>query len=121
MRAIVVTTGLFSIMLSPAPENCSLPADPGGSLVMWTECVLAHSPQAGPEPRTGGCGRIGAGGRSCLVPVSVAPGRSGLDLGPEWTRRWTATWRTAGDEVACSVRDLAHTRIADATPMRWFS
>ncbi|MEU5639210.1 TnsA-like heteromeric transposase endonuclease subunit [Streptomyces milbemycinicus] len=51
----------------------------------------------------------------------MAPGRSGLDLGPEWTRRWTATWRTAGNEASCTVRDLAHTRIADATPMRWFS
>ncbi|MGW6393847.1 TnsA-like heteromeric transposase endonuclease subunit [Streptomyces sp. NPDC055103] len=53
--------------------------------------------------------------------MSVAPGSGGLDLGAEWTRRWTATWRTAGDEVSCTVRDLAHTRIADGTPMRWFS
>ncbi|WP_246042732.1 hypothetical protein [Streptomyces globosus] len=53
--------------------------------------------------------------------MPVAPGSTGLDLGAEWTRRWTATWRTAGDEVSRTVRDLAHTRIADGTPMRWFS
>ncbi|RLV68344.1 Tn7 Tnp TnsA N domain containing protein [Streptomyces sp. CBMAI 2042] len=56
-----------------------------------------------------------------MVPVSVASGRAALALGPEWTRRWTATWRTTGDEVSCTVRDLARTPIADGTPMRWFS
>ncbi|MFG2815759.1 TnsA-like heteromeric transposase endonuclease subunit [Streptomyces sp. NPDC048410] len=53
--------------------------------------------------------------------MSVVPGRDGLGLGSGWTRRWTVTWRTASDEVSCTVRDLAHTPLAEGTPMRWFS
>jgi hypothetical protein len=30
-----------------------------------------------------------------------------LDLGAEWARRWTATWKYSGAEVTGAVRDLA--------------
>ncbi|MGB8943099.1 MAG: TnsA-like heteromeric transposase endonuclease subunit [Streptomyces sp.] len=78
-------------------------------------------PASPAEARGGGLWSHNCWWEDLLVPVSVARGRDGLGLGPEWTRRWTVTWRTAGDDVSCTVRDLAHTPLADGTPMRWFS
>ncbi len=56
-----------------------------------------------------------------LVPVSAGTGRASLDLGEDWPGRWTATWKTSGDQVSCSVRELARTPMADADPIRCFS
>ena len=56
-----------------------------------------------------------------LVPVSAEAGRAGLDLGGDWPGRWMAAWRTGGDQVSCSVRELAQTPMADADPIRCFS
>jgi hypothetical protein len=56
-----------------------------------------------------------------LRPVSVEAGRSGLDLSEDWPLRWTVTWRTGGDQMSCSVRDLAQTPVVDSDPIRWFS
>jgi len=38
--------------------------------------------------------------------AELAEVRGELDLAADWSRRWTAAWRYAGDEVACAVRDL---------------
>ncbi|MFF3733300.1 hypothetical protein ACFYXM_24020 [Streptomyces sp. NPDC002476] len=40
------------------------------------------------------------------MPTDVDAGRSGLDLGDGWTRRWTVSWRAGGDDASCSVHDL---------------
>jgi hypothetical protein len=47
-----------------------------------------------------------------LVPISAETGRAGLDLGEDWPGRWTATWKTSGDQVSCSVtqRDTINIR-----------
>ena len=47
--------------------------------------------------------------------------RGRLALGPQWTRQWTSTWRTAGGEVACAVRDLGAVLVAGCRPVRRFS
>jgi hypothetical protein len=47
--------------------------------------------------------------------------RGRLALGPQWSRRWTGTWRTSGGEVACAVRDLGSVRLAGCEPVRRFS
>ncbi len=47
--------------------------------------------------------------------------RAALDLGPDWTRRWTATWRYAGGELVSPVRDLGCVPVAGGEPMRRFS
>src|ERR1019366_466388 len=56
-----------------------------------------------------------------LVPVSAETGRAGLNLGEDWPGRWTATWKTSGDQVSCSVRELIQTPMANADPIRCFS
>jgi hypothetical protein len=56
-----------------------------------------------------------------LVPIPAETGRAGLDLGGDWPDRWTVTWKTSGDQVSCSVRELAQTPMADADPIRCFS
>jgi len=47
--------------------------------------------------------------------------RDALDLDRDWTRRWAATWRYAGDEVVSPVRDLGSMPVAGCEPMRRFS
>lgn len=44
-----------------------------------------------------------------------------LDLYPEWTRRWSVTWRYAGGEVTAPVRDLGSTPVTGCEPVRRFS
>jgi hypothetical protein len=46
--------------------------------------------------------------------------RGRLGLGPRWSRRWTARWRTSGGEVACAVRDLGGPR-GGCEPVRRFT
>jgi hypothetical protein len=55
-----------------------------------------------------------------LVPVFVDAGRCGLDLGEDWLRRWTVAWKTGGDQVSCSVRDLVQAPMVDSDPIRGF-
>jgi hypothetical protein len=47
--------------------------------------------------------------------------RGRVALGPAWLRRWTATWRVSGGEVACAVRDLGSVPAAGCEPVRRFS
>jgi hypothetical protein len=47
--------------------------------------------------------------------------RGALNVGQDWARRWTATWRYAGDEVTCAVRDLAGMPATGCQPVRRFS
>jgi hypothetical protein len=47
--------------------------------------------------------------------------RACLGLGPGWPRRWTATWRVSGGEVACAVRDLGAVPVAGCEPVRRFT
>lgn len=47
--------------------------------------------------------------------------RGALDVCPDWTRRWVATWRYAGDEVTSPVRDLGSMPVAGCEPVRRFS
>lgn len=35
-----------------------------------------------------------------------------LEVGQDWTRRWSAIWRYAGHEVVCAVHDLGSTPAA---------
>src|SRR6266566_8892997 len=44
-----------------------------------------------------------------------------LELGPEWPRRWTATWRVPGGDAASAVRDLGSVPAAGCEPVRRFS
>jgi hypothetical protein len=46
--------------------------------------------------------------------------RAGLDLRSQWTRRWTVTWRYAGDEVVSPVRDMGCVPVG-CEPMRRFT
>ncbi len=57
-----------------------------------------------------------------LAPVEEGAGaRSMLEVGRAWTKQWTATWRFAGSEVTCPVRDLAAMPMAGSQPVRRFS
>src|SRR5258708_1529187 len=47
--------------------------------------------------------------------------RGRLELEAGWPRRWTATWRSSGSEVACAVRDLESVPVAGCEPVRRFS
>jgi hypothetical protein len=47
--------------------------------------------------------------------------RGGLELRPGWPRRWTATWRASGGEVAGAVRDLGEVPVAGLVPVRRFT
>jgi hypothetical protein len=47
--------------------------------------------------------------------------RGRLGLGTGWPRRWTATWRTSGDDVACAARDLGEVPVAGCVPVRRFT
>lgn len=56
--------------------------------------------------------------------VAFEPGeaeRARLDLGPGWTRRWTVTWRVAGEDEVSLVRDLGLVPAAGCEPVRRFS
>jgi hypothetical protein len=56
-----------------------------------------------------------------LRPVSIAGGRAGLDLGEGWLDRWTVVWRTGGEQMSCSVRELMQAPSLNGDPTRWFS
>lgn len=47
--------------------------------------------------------------------------REVLDLRRDWVRLWTATWRYAGSEVGCPVRDLSSMPVTGCAPVRRFS
>src|SRR6266581_4542056 len=47
--------------------------------------------------------------------------RARLELGPEWTRRWTATWQVPGEDEVSLVRDLGSAPVAGCEPVRRFS
>jgi hypothetical protein len=47
-------------------------------------------------------------------------GREALELGGDWTRRWTATWQYAGDIVTWPTRDLGSMSLAGCQPVRRF-
>jgi hypothetical protein len=47
--------------------------------------------------------------------------RGELDLGSEWSRRWTASWRYAGGAVSSPVRDLGVMPPVGCEPVRRFS
>ncbi len=47
--------------------------------------------------------------------------RGCLGLVAGWPRRWTATWRTSGGDVACAVRDLGDVPVAGCAPARRFT
>ncbi|MEV6145246.1 TnsA-like heteromeric transposase endonuclease subunit [Streptomyces sp. NPDC051992] len=55
------------------------------------------------------------------MPTDVDTGRSGLDLGDGWTRRWTVSWRAGGDDASCSVHDLVQEPVLTSDPMRHFT
>jgi hypothetical protein len=47
--------------------------------------------------------------------------RARLELGPGWTRRWTATWQVSGGDEVSLVRDLGPVPAAGCEPVRRFS
>jgi hypothetical protein len=47
--------------------------------------------------------------------------RSGLRLGPDWTRRWSATFHVGPDKVAVPVRDMPVRPPVGCVPVRRFS
>ncbi len=47
--------------------------------------------------------------------------RVGLDLRPGWVKRWSASWRVAGEEVVNPVGDLGSAPLAVCEPVRRFS
>ncbi|MFL4952923.1 TniQ family protein [Streptomyces sp. MMS24-I31] len=53
--------------------------------------------------------------------TDVDPGRSGLDLGDGWTKRWTVSWRTDGDGTSSSVQELVQEPVLSSDPMRHFT
>ena len=53
------------------------------------------------------------------VPGEAA--RARLELGPGWTRRWTATWQVSGGDEVSLVRDLGPVPVAGCEPVRRFS
>jgi len=56
--------------------------------------------------------------------LAYVPGeaeRARLELGPEWTRRWTATWQVSGGDEVSLVRDLGPAPVAGCEPVRRFS
>src|SRR6266536_4084080 len=61
-----------------------------------------------------------AGWDDLFVPVPSTDA-SRLDLGEGWPDRWLVARRVNGDEVSCTVRDLARMPGADGGPVRWFS
>jgi hypothetical protein len=61
-----------------------------------------------------------AGWDDLLVPVPSTDA-SGLDLEEGWPDRWLVTRRVDGNEVSCTVRDLARMPGEQGGPVRWFS
>jgi len=47
--------------------------------------------------------------------------RDALDVGRDWSRRWTASWRFAGDGITGPVRDLGSMPATGCEPVRRFS
>ena len=47
--------------------------------------------------------------------------RARLELGPGWTRQWTATWQVPGGDEVSLVRDLGSAPVAGCEPVRRFS
>lgn len=56
-----------------------------------------------------------------FVPTDVNAGRSGLELGDGWTRRWTVLWRAGGDDASCSVHDPVQKPVLTSDPMLHFT
>ncbi|WP_327372260.1 TnsA-like heteromeric transposase endonuclease subunit [Streptomyces sp. NBC_01217] len=57
-----------------------------------------------------------------VVPYDVDDSvRAQLVLGESWPRRWSATWRFDGDEVAWPVRDLSAVPVLSSQPVRAFT
>ena len=53
--------------------------------------------------------------------LAYVPGeaeRARLELGPECTRRWTATWQVSGGDEVSLVRDLGPAPVAGCEPVR---
>ncbi|MFF3494797.1 TnsA-like heteromeric transposase endonuclease subunit [Streptomyces sp. NPDC002795] len=53
--------------------------------------------------------------------TDVDAGRSGLNMGDGWTRRWAVSWRAGGDDASRSVHDLAQEPVLTSGPMRHFT
>lgn len=56
--------------------------------------------------------------------LAYVPGeaeRARLEMGPGWTRRWTATWQVPGGSEVSLVRDLGPVPAAGCEPVRRFS
>lgn len=56
--------------------------------------------------------------------LAYVPGqaeRARLELGPGWTRRWTATWQVSGGDEVSLVRDVGPVPVAGREPVRRFS
>jgi DNA-binding CsgD family transcriptional regulator len=56
--------------------------------------------------------------------LAYVPGeaeRARLELGPGWTRRWTATWQVSGGDEVSLVRDLGPVPVMGCEPVRRFS
>ncbi|MCJ1676261.1 TnsA-like heteromeric transposase endonuclease subunit [Streptomyces sp. APSN-46.1] len=56
-----------------------------------------------------------------LVPVELASGRGGLDLGEGWQERWSVTWRVEGEEVSSPLDRTLRGTLAGLEPMRGFT
>ncbi|MET9221276.1 TnsA-like heteromeric transposase endonuclease subunit [Streptomyces sp. NPDC003300] len=56
-----------------------------------------------------------------LVPVELASGRSGLDLGEGWQGRWSVTWRGDGEDASAPLDRVVRGNLAGLEPMRGFT
>jgi hypothetical protein len=82
-----------------------------------------HVKEKGPrgQARAGPLWSHLAGWDDFLVPV-LSTDVSRLDLDEGWPDRWMVTRRVDGDEVSCTVRDLAQMPgMEGGGPVRWFS
>jgi hypothetical protein len=106
----------FVIMLSPE----------GARTAGLFKALMIAMGQARAEVRDGAASGVPLWSDRCgweelVLPEPVDAGRAGLDLGGEWPRRWSVTWRSGREEVSCSVRDLARVPVVDGAPIRGFS
>ncbi|MBC9718856.1 TnsA-like heteromeric transposase endonuclease subunit [Streptomyces sp. TRM66268-LWL] len=46
---------------------------------------------------------------------------AGLELGEGWPQRWSASWRTPGADLVCSISELAHVPVQVTRPARRFT
>ncbi|MGW9213270.1 TnsA-like heteromeric transposase endonuclease subunit [Embleya sp. NPDC055664] len=56
-----------------------------------------------------------------LIPVELASGRGGLELGEGWQERWSVTWRVDGEEVSSPLGRVLQGTLAGLEPMRRFT